>query len=114
MATKLNKEALQFAKELIKKGKVDKSENSWSQSQPSAEQENKFIDKQDIQIYGNWHLGIDSSENTENKGRYKFPYGDFKKVYRSGIIAVKQRAAQNDYTDIEKAADELLGLIDKN
>jgi ABC-type glycerol-3-phosphate transport system substrate-binding protein len=113
MATKLNKEALQFAKELIKKGNIEKSEGSWSQSQPSTEEENKFIAKQDMQTYGNWHLGIDSNEDNENKGRYKFPYGDYKKVYRSGLIAVKQRAAQNNYADIEKAADELLGLIDQ-
>ncbi len=31
----------------------------------------------------------------------------------TGQIAAKQRAAQNDYPDVEKAADELLQLIDK-
>jgi len=39
--------------------------------------------------------------------------GDFRKVHRDGLIAAKQRAAQNDYTDIEQAADELLEMIDK-
>ena len=41
-----------------------------------------------------------------------FPYGDFHRVHRSGLIAAKQRAAQRDHDDIERAADELLVLLD--
>lgn len=113
MATQLNKEALVYAKELIRQGKYDASDKSWKEKQPSTDEENAFISKNDIKEYGKWHLGIDAAQDKENKGRYKFPYGDFKKVHRDGLIAIKQRAGQNNYQDIEKAADELLGLLEK-
>jgi len=113
MSAKLNKEAFEYAKKLIKEGKVDTSDDKWSEHNPNATQENKFLQKHEIEDYSKWHLGIDTGEDEENKGRYKFPFGDFKKVYRSGLVAVKQRAAQNHYPDIEKAAGELLELLNK-
>jgi hypothetical protein len=113
MAAQLNKEALAYAKELIKQGKYDNSDESWKDKQPSTEEENDFIEKNNITEYGKWHLGIDAGEGTANKGRYKFPFGDFKKVHRDGLIAIKQRAGQNDYQDIEKAADELLNSVEQ-
>lgn len=58
-------------------------------------------------------LAVDSDENEETKAHHKFPYGDFKKIHRDGVIAAKQRAAQYDYHAIEKAADVLLEMIDK-
>ncbi len=57
--------------------------------------------------------GIDETADEETKDRYGFPYGDFRRVHRSGLIAAKQRAAQNDYADIEQAADALLSLLDE-
>ncbi|MAS32785.1 MAG: hypothetical protein CL610_02185 [Anaerolineaceae bacterium] len=108
---KLNQAAVKHAKKLIKDGKVAK-DTDWSDDQPSADEENKFLDNHDWDTYGQWYLGIDTDENEETKGRHNFPYGDFKKVHRDGIIAAKQRAAQYDYADIEKAADELLEMID--
>lgn len=109
---KLNETALQHAKRLIKEG-MFVEDSDWSDSQPSAAEENKYLDKHQWDEYSAWYLGIDSSENEETKGHYNFPYGDFKKVHRSGVIAAKQRAAQNDYSNVEKAADELLEMIDK-
>lgn len=108
---KLNKEALAHAKQLIREGKVAQ-DTDWSEDQPSADEENKFLDKHGWAGYHEWYLGIDTDENEETKGHYGFPYGDFKKVHRDGVIAAKQRAAQYDYHDIEKAADELLQMID--
>jgi hypothetical protein len=112
MAMKLNREAFNHAKRLIKEGKVVK-DGDWSEDQPSTKAENRFLDKhdEDFDDYGKWFLALDSEEKS-GKGHYNFPYGDFKKVHRRGLIAAKQRAAQNDYTEIEKAADELLELID--
>jgi hypothetical protein len=34
-------------------------------------------------------------------------------VHRDGLIAAKERAAQQGYQDIEKAADELLSSLEK-
>ncbi len=113
MAAQLNKEALAYAKELIRQGNYNSADESWKEKQPSTAEENAFIDQMDIQAYGKWHLGIDPGEAAENKGRYKFPFGDFEKVHRDGLIAVKQRAGQNNYQDIEKAADELLHLLEQ-
>ena len=37
------------------------------------------------------------SRGEATKGRYKFPYGDFRTVHRDGLIAAKERAAQQGY-----------------
>jgi hypothetical protein len=46
-----------------------------------------------------------------SKARYKFPYGDFESIHRCGLLAVKSRAHEYRYADIENAAAELLGMI---
>ncbi|MCW2597223.1 MAG: hypothetical protein JWP39_3111, partial [Jatrophihabitans sp.] len=48
----------------------------------------------------------------ETKSRYKFPYGDFAKVHRCGVIAAEARAGQRKYFDIERAAAHLHGMLD--
>ncbi len=108
---KLNKQALEHAKKLVRDGKYVK-DTDWGESQPSADEENRFLDQHDWKEYGKWYLGLDTDENEETKGHHNFPYGDFKRVHREGVIAAKQRAAQYDYHDIEKAADELLEMMD--
>jgi hypothetical protein len=109
---KVNPEAVKHAKRLIEDGKYV-TDTDWSESQPSAQDENKLLEKHNWSDYSQWFLGLDTDENEDTKGRYKFPYGDFKQVHRDGVIAAKQRAAQNDYAEIEKAADQLLDMIDK-
>ncbi|MGZ4258573.1 MAG: hypothetical protein ACXVRE_12495, partial [Gaiellaceae bacterium] len=47
-----------------------------------------------------------------NKGRYKFPYGDFENVHRCGVLAAESRAGQYKYFDIENAAAHLHGMLD--
>jgi hypothetical protein len=114
MATKVNDKALSYAKSLIRDGKlVDDKMDDWSEKQPSTDDENDFIDKHGMKAFGKWHLGIDKNEDPDNKGAYSFPYGDFKKVYRGGVIAAKVRAAQFDHDEVKKAADQLLKMIDK-
>jgi len=113
MASKyrLNEDAVKQAKRLIRDGKV-KMESDWSEAQPSAREESRYLEGHDWREYGAWFLAIDREASEETKDRYNFPYGDFKQGHRDGVIAAKQRAAQNDHTAIEKAADELLSLID--
>jgi hypothetical protein len=114
MASKyrVNEDAVRQARRLIRDGKVD-MESDWSEAQPSAEEESRYLEKHDWPDYGAWFLAIDREANEETKDRFNFPYGDFKRVHRDGLIAAKQRAAQFDHTAIEKAADELLELVDK-
>jgi hypothetical protein len=113
MATKLNGRALNYAEELVRDRKVVVDErDDWSKHQPSAEDENEFIRLHGYEEYGKWHLGIDDEENEDTKGRYKFPYGDFKKVHRCGVISAESRAGEYNHNDIEQAAANLLGMID--
>jgi hypothetical protein len=88
-------------------------DSSWAGANPSADEENAFLEAHSWAEYAEWHLGIDETAADETKDRYGFPYGDFRRVHRSGLIAAKQRAAQNDYGDIEQAADALLSLLDE-
>jgi hypothetical protein len=46
------------------------------------------------------------------KDDIKFPYSDFAKVHRCGVLAAENRAGQYKYNNIEQAAANLHGLID--
>ncbi|SET42038.1 hypothetical protein [Hymenobacter actinosclerus] len=113
MSVKLNSAAVKHAKQLIKDGKIKNDSGHWSQHNPDTDAENQFLDKHDYQEYAKWHLGEDTSMSEDTKGRYKFPFGDFKTVHRDGLLAAKERAAQQGYHDIEKAADELEKELEK-
>jgi hypothetical protein len=91
---------------------VDDKRDEWSEHQPSAETENRFIKANGWREYARWHLGIDDEADEATKERYKFPYGDFVKLHRCGLIAAEVRAAQYKYNDIEVAAAHLHGLLD--
>jgi len=114
MTVKLNSAALTHARDLVKKGSVVRDErDDWSEHAPSADEENAFIDGHSVADFASWHLGIDTDKSEGTKGRYSFPFGDFTKVHRCGVIALESRAAQNDHDDIATAAKNLLALIDE-
>lgn len=104
--------AVDYAKQLIKNGDYV-TDTDWSEVQPSPEEENQYLENNGYEAFAKWHLAKDTDDNQETKGRHLFPYGDFKKVHRSGVIAAKQRAAQNHYNTVQEAADELLQMIDE-
>src|SRR5262249_51233835 len=107
----LNEIAFTFAAKLIKKGQdVADSKGAWSKDRPSVQQENEFIRRYGFAEYAKWHLGIDRLFPDDTKRRYRFPYGDFKNVHRCGLLAVKARAAEYKYHDIENAAARLIGM----
>ena len=113
MAVKLNRTAYAYGQELIREGKVVADDrDAWSEHQPSAADENRFIKEHGFGEYGRWYLGIDDAEDEDNKGHYKFPYGDFDKVHRCGLLAAESRAGQRKYIDIELAVAHLHGMID--
>jgi hypothetical protein len=112
-AVHLNQRGFDHAKELIQEGKfVFDERDAWSEHQPTAEQENEFIRQHGFGEYAKWHLGIDDDEPEDAKARYKFPYGDFEKVHRCGVLAAESRAGQYKYHDIENAAAHLHGMIE--
>jgi hypothetical protein len=112
MAIELNKPAVRHARALVREGAVVRDErDDWSEAAPTAEQENRFIDENGWTEYSHWHLGIDRSENLETKGAYSFPFGDFSRVRRSGVISGESRAGQYDHDEIRDELRKLLELI---
>ncbi|MDB4978124.1 MAG: hypothetical protein JWM56_310 [Candidatus Peribacteria bacterium] len=113
MAVTLNTSAFEYAKDLIAEKKVVRdNKDAWSEHQPTPEQENTFIEDYGFDAYAKWHLGIDRNEHEEVKGKYKFPYGDFQKVHRCGVLAAESRAGQYRYPDIKAAAAHLHGMLE--
>ena len=113
MAVKLNERAFEHAKTLITGGRVVYDDrDAWSEHQPSATDENDFIDEHGYDEYASWYLGVDDQANERTKGHYKFPYGDFQKLHRCGLLAAESRAGQRKYHDIELAVAHLHGMLD--
>ncbi len=113
MAVILNKRAFEHAKKLIEEGKyVFDERDDWSEHEPTPEIENIFLEENGYGEYSKWYLGIDDEEKEDTKKRYKFPYGDFEKVHRCGVLAAESRAGQYKYEDIEDAAAHLHGMME--
>ena len=108
---RVNEAAVTRARELIDAGKYD-TDTEWSDAAPSADDENAEIERHGYDGFGAWHLAVDPEANEETKSRYAFPYGDFSQVNRAALIHAKQRAAQNDHTEIVMVVDDLLQYHD--
>jgi hypothetical protein len=105
---KLNEKAVALASQLIREGQlIDDGKGAWRGHRPSPAMENEFIRRHGFAEYARWHLGVDERYAVDTKRRYKFPYGDFTKVHRCGLLAVKARAQQYGYAEIQNAAAEL-------
>ena len=114
MAVRLNKNAFNHAKKLIEEGLcVADQRKKWNEDIPSAHQENEFINQYGFTEYGKWYLGVDDDKPEDTKERYHFPYGDFKKVHRCGLISAESRAGQYKHFEIENGVKQLLDLIKK-
>ena len=113
MATyRVNRRAVEHAKELIDAGKFV-VESDWGDDQPTADDENAFLARHSWAEYAAWHLGLTEGANEETKARHAFVFGDFKRVHRTGIIACHYRAAEFRHKQVELAAHRLLQYLDK-
>jgi hypothetical protein len=113
MATKLNQKAFEHAKELIEKDRAVLDErDEWSEHQPTAQQQNRFIKDKGIHAYAQWYLGVDDEKPEDSKERYTFPYGDFERVHRCGVLSAEVRAGQYKHGAIERAAAHLHEMLD--
>ncbi|MEP6980690.1 MAG: hypothetical protein ABJA16_08020 [Nakamurella sp.] len=87
-------------------------ESQWGDAQPDAEAENAYLEKHSWDEYAGWHLGLTEGANDGTKARYAFGYGDFRRLHRSGLLAVIYRAGEWKHKDVELAAHELLQHLD--
>jgi hypothetical protein len=69
-------------------------------------------DPPDWKDYSRWFLGRDSDENQDTKEAWQYPIGKGGKLYRSALVAIRQRAGQQHATEIFEAAGSLLEKID--
>jgi len=108
----LNDAAMAHARKLIASRQYV-LRSDWGEVQPSAEDENRFLERNGWDDYAAWHLGLTDGANDETKARHAFVFGDFRRIHRSAIIACHFRAAEWRHKAIELAAHELLQLLDE-
>jgi hypothetical protein len=109
MPVTVNSSGVQHARDLIQRGRINKTA-SWAFSTSDG---NEILgNPPDYHKYRQWFLGIDRGMPLETKGAYKYPLGKGGKIYRSALVAIRQRAAQQNATDIFDAAGRLLQEID--
>jgi hypothetical protein len=107
----VNDRAVEHARKLIDARQyVLRSE--WGEVQPSAADENAYLESHSWEEYGDWHLGLTEGANEETKARHAFVYGDFRRIHRMGLIACLYRAAEWRHKSVELAAHELLQRLD--
>ncbi len=87
-------------------------ESDWGEVQPSAEDENAYLESHSWEEYAEWHLGLTEGASEETKARFGFVYGDFRRIHRSALIASQYRAAEWHHKEVELAAHELLQRLD--
>lgn len=108
----VNKAAVAHARKLID-GRRYVLDSEWGEAQPRAADENKYLENHTWEQYGEWFLGLTDGANDETKARYAFVCGDFRRLHRTGLIACVYRAAEWRHKTIERAAYDLLQLLDE-
>jgi len=88
-------------------------QSSWGDDQPTADDENAYLESRSWDDYAEWHLGLTEGANDETKARHAFVYGDFRRVHRTALIACVYRAAEWQHKEVELAAHELLQHLDE-
>jgi hypothetical protein len=108
----LNKAAVANARRLID-ARQYVLDSDWGESQPSAADENGYLESHSWDEFGEWHLGLTEGANDETKARYAFVYGDLRRLHRTGLIACVYRASEWRHKEVELAAHELLQHLDR-
>ena len=108
----VNRAAVRHARDLITK-KRWVLDSDWGDVQPSADDENAYLEKHSWKEYGAWYLGLTQGANDETKARHAFVFGDLDRIHRSGLIACVYRASEWRHKKVEAAAHRLLQELDK-
>jgi hypothetical protein len=85
----------------------------WDDVQPSAADQNAYLESHSWQEYAQWHLALTDGASDNTKARYAFVYGDFRRLHRMGLIACQYRAAEWRHKEVELAAHHLLQYLDR-
>ncbi len=109
---RVNEAAIEHATRLIEARRYV-LRSDWGESQPTADDENRYLDRHSWDEYAAWHLGLTGGASEETKARHAFVFGDFRRIHRTGIIAVHFRAAEWRHKEVELAAHELLQVLDR-
>ena len=108
----VNRRAVAHARKLID-ARQYVLDSDWGEAQPSADDENAFLESHSWDEYALWHLGLTQGATDETKARYAFVYSDLRRVHRSGLIACVYRAAEWRHKKVELVAYRLLQRLDK-
>lgn len=108
----VNTAAVSKARELID-ARQYVLESDWGDVQPSADDENTYLETHSWGEFASWHLGLTVGASDETKGRYGFVYGDLRRVHRSALVACVYRASEWNHKEVELAAHDLLQHLDK-
>ena len=108
----VNERAVAHARQLIAKHQYV-LDSDWGEVQPSADDENEYLERHPWDAYGDWHLGLTEGATEETKSRYAFVYGDLRRLHRTGLIACVYRASEWRHKEIELAAHDLLQYLDQ-
>lgn len=111
MPNQLNRTGLSHARKLVRDGKVERN-RSWNFSTADS---NKLLgDPPNWSEYRKWFLGRRPGADEQTKNAWLYPHGKNGKVWRSAVIAIRQRSSQQGDTEIFEAAGRLLKEIDKD
>ena len=86
--------------------------SEWGEVQPTAEDQNAYLESHSWEEYAAWHLGLTEGAKDDTKARYAFVYGDLRRVHRMGLIACVYRASEWRHKAVELAAHDLLQYLD--
>jgi hypothetical protein len=87
--------------------------SDWGNVQPSAADQNAYLERHSWDDYAEWHLGLTVGAADHTKARYGFVCGDLRRVHRSGLIACVYRASEWRHKAVELAAHDLLQHLDE-
>lgn len=108
----VNERAIEHAHRLIE-ARQYVLRSDWGEVQPSADDENRYLERHDWDDYAAWHLGLTDGANDGTKARYAFVLGDLRRIHRSAVIACHYRAAEWRHKAIELAAHDVLQVLDR-
>lgn len=110
---RVNPDAVEHARELIDSRQYV-LRSTWNEVQPTAADENAYLESHDWDSYARWHLGLTEEAQDGTKARYAFVFGDFRRLHRMGLIACRYRATEWLHKEVELAAHELIQYLDES